>query len=510
MAVSTTLYQLIQSMTKAEKAYFKKFSYKTVQKEEQIYFSLFDAIDRQKVYNESKLIKKFHPHKITQKFSITKNYLFKLVIKSLRAYNSQKVVDDIVIDEIRNIRILLNKGLYKEGLKRIEKAKQKAASYQLHLCHLELLKLENQAIRLHNNMPQLAQNIKRNLSRERTILATYQQELEYEQLNFKIIHLLGTVGVPKKQHDYILYQNLIENQALQNNNIPKAYRSRVIFHGLRSILLAMQEQPNLAYEEGLTLINLTEDNFELSLQYPNSYIYILNNFIINCFTLEKYQESLIYIERLKNLPKRSFLYQPLAYQALIFDITTNNELEAWILMGEFEKGIENSTVIQQGLNKYEALMEAYGIIHIHYLLAICYFALGNYKEAQSLLYYIFNHYPKATQSVVIEARILNLLVLFELKEDKLLSYYLTSTYRYLSKLKNLKTTEQLTVKHIEKAMYQPSKKAVINTFKELQDTLISSNEVNNKLDKTHRKILMHINGDWIVGYDINASGSNRF
>ena len=121
MAVSTNLYQLIKSMTKAEKAYFKKFSYKTAKEENPIYFTLFDAIDRQKEYQEKKLLKKFRHHKITQNFSIAKNYLFKLIIKSLRAYNSQKIIEDIVLDDIREIRILLNKGLYKEGLNRIKK-----------------------------------------------------------------------------------------------------------------------------------------------------------------------------------------------------------------------------------------------------------------------------------------------------------------------------------------------------------------------------------------------------
>ena len=293
-------------------------------------------------------------------------------------------------------------------------------------------------MRLNNDIKKIGVHIDLNLAREKKIIANYQKELEYEQMNFKIIHLLATIGSPKKPQDVALYKTLMMSPLLENETLPQNYRTKIIYHGLRSILYAMQDEPMAAYVEGKTLIELIESNFELSLKQPNSYIYVLNNFIINCFTLKKYEDCQQHIAILKSLPNRSFLYETPLYQALIFDITTNNELEIWILLGQFEKGIEARITITACLDRYKHLIEDYGMIHIYYLLAVCHFALGLHQDAQQLLQTIFNYYPKARTSALIEAKILNLLVLFELQEDKLLTHYLTATYRYLSKLKNLK------------------------------------------------------------------------
>ena len=90
MKVSDDLFQLIKSMSKSEKGYFKKFASKHTIGEKNIYVKLFDAMDRIDEYNELLIKKKFAGEKFADKLYSTKNYLFNLILKALSSYHAEK------------------------------------------------------------------------------------------------------------------------------------------------------------------------------------------------------------------------------------------------------------------------------------------------------------------------------------------------------------------------------------------------------------------------------------
>ena len=72
MATSNALFDLIKSLTPNEKSYFKKNAYKQEKGGKNPYLQLFDAIDKQAEYDESKLLRKFAKHKMSKQFSTAK------------------------------------------------------------------------------------------------------------------------------------------------------------------------------------------------------------------------------------------------------------------------------------------------------------------------------------------------------------------------------------------------------------------------------------------------------
>ena len=54
---STDLIDLIKALSSAEKGHIKKFAFRSSSKGNHLYLSLFNDIDRQKVYNENELLK---------------------------------------------------------------------------------------------------------------------------------------------------------------------------------------------------------------------------------------------------------------------------------------------------------------------------------------------------------------------------------------------------------------------------------------------------------------------
>jgi hypothetical protein len=84
MKPSTELHDLIKSLTKSEKRFFKLHS--ALQSGDKNYLRIFDAIDKQKVYDEEALKKQFAKETFIKHLPSEKNHLYKLILKALRAY----------------------------------------------------------------------------------------------------------------------------------------------------------------------------------------------------------------------------------------------------------------------------------------------------------------------------------------------------------------------------------------------------------------------------------------
>ena len=70
--VNNALFDLIHSLTKSEKRYFKLMSSRHAIGGENNYIVLFDAIEKQSIYDEDKIFKTFKGEAFLNRFSITK------------------------------------------------------------------------------------------------------------------------------------------------------------------------------------------------------------------------------------------------------------------------------------------------------------------------------------------------------------------------------------------------------------------------------------------------------
>ena len=90
---SSSLFELIKSLTKSEKRYFKVLSSKHVIGNENKYIQLFDFIDSMEDYNEDIIIDHFKGEAFLNKFSITKARLYDHILNSLEQFHATNNVD---------------------------------------------------------------------------------------------------------------------------------------------------------------------------------------------------------------------------------------------------------------------------------------------------------------------------------------------------------------------------------------------------------------------------------
>ena len=107
---SLDLFELVKSLTKSEKRYFKLFSSRHVLGEGNSYVRLFDALDKQKEYDEDRLKRKFQ----SSRLDLLKNHLHKNILQSLSDFHANSSANA----QIQNL-IFQAEILYKKGMTRI-------------------------------------------------------------------------------------------------------------------------------------------------------------------------------------------------------------------------------------------------------------------------------------------------------------------------------------------------------------------------------------------------------
>ena len=115
------LFDLIKALNKSEKRYFTLFASRHVIGGKNNYLKLFEIIDDQKEYDEDELLRLFPKTPALKNLRLNKDYLFKLILKSMRSFNSQKNMEMQLKEMLDNIDFLFEKGFYAECEKIVEK-----------------------------------------------------------------------------------------------------------------------------------------------------------------------------------------------------------------------------------------------------------------------------------------------------------------------------------------------------------------------------------------------------
>ncbi len=118
MKNSEFLFELIHSMSKADKDNFMRHARVRGKRTDLKYVQLYRAIEGQKTYNEAALKDAFD----FANFSEAKNHLTNLILRMLAIYDEHP--ETLMQHRLTEIRILLDRSLYHFAMKRIEQARE--------------------------------------------------------------------------------------------------------------------------------------------------------------------------------------------------------------------------------------------------------------------------------------------------------------------------------------------------------------------------------------------------
>ena len=120
---------LIQSLNQTEKRYFKIYAQRHVIGKSNAYIDLFEAVEtagKKDDYNEAVIKQKLKKVIPASSYAVIKNYLYNLILKSMRAYHEDDTATHAISQRMLDIEFLMQKGLFEKALKMLNTTKQTA------------------------------------------------------------------------------------------------------------------------------------------------------------------------------------------------------------------------------------------------------------------------------------------------------------------------------------------------------------------------------------------------
>ncbi|MBI4931372.1 MAG: hypothetical protein HY841_11455 [Bacteroidetes bacterium] len=400
---TTELFDLIQSLTKAEKRHFKIYASRHVIGEENKYVKLFDAIASQKAYDEKHLLKN---ESYIRQLPLLKKRLHEAVLKSLDLFHTS--VDAEIRKLSHQAEILYEKALYEQSKKILRIAKKLSQEHELATYELEILRWETKISWAQDSM----EGIGRILSEEKNILQTLDNVTKYRTLNHKAFSIYYEHGIPRTPKLVREVKNILSNPLLKNPKLALSFESEHTYFHFHTVYNSMRQDYAKAYSFGLKKLFLFDIHPEKIKTYTNLYLGDLNDCIIFAISLKNYEKMEEHIQKLRALEHASLSERS---KTILF-FYSYHELNYYNNTGQFQKAVKRIEHLEEIFPVYGSKLTPAKRAVLYTTFAVAYFGNKNFKKSIYNLNQIRNE-PLGGVRTDIEsfAYLLYLIVHYEIK-----------------------------------------------------------------------------------------------
>lgn len=442
MKLSTELFDLIKSLSKSEKRYFKLHT--SLQGGDKNYIKLFNEIDAQCQYDELEIKEKFKDEKFVKQLTFTKNYLYRLIMKSLQAFHSDKSIDSKLCDIIQNCKLLYSRALYREFFTNIKTGKKLAEKYERFNYHLQLIEMEKvvffkKVIKYKDEKEILNQE-----SRLNEISSNFNA---YSNLIIETVNYFRLNGRIRDKSLNIFINKVKQNELMKSPDKALCILSKEAYY--RELMYLNDLQGN--FEE---MISMCEKRLEIIQSNPEPFEDRVFNYIADVLIylilinirVKKYKEAGKYIK----LADKQFnegkidetnYFMIKNYGSLILQLNQKNYKNASELVPEIISSLNNRD--KKFDNNFRILIW-FAIVKV--------LLLNNQtEEALDLNNSLLNDdIIKIRQDIKYYAELVNILIHYELKNYTLVKHLINSTLRLLERNKRSYKMENILLSFIKK------------------------------------------------------------
>lgn len=438
------LFQLIKSLTKAEKRSFKIYATRN-NSEDAKFLQLFDAIDRAKEFDEEVMISKIKDLNKAQ-LSNLKAHLYKQILVALRLNYINHNIDIQLREQIDYARILYDKGLYIQSLKVLEKAKQQSLSNSRIPLSAEILgfekMIESQYITrsLRNRADQLIEES------EQVALGIAQYH-KLSNLSLRLYGMYVKAGHVRNEHDYnaveeFFRESLQEVETSHLGFIEQHYLN--VSYAWYSLII---QDFLLQYRYAQKWVDHFRKNPTMLALEPIWYLKGMHVLLEALFILGHYNR---HEEEMQHL--RAFLENPPVrlnenLETLGFQYDFTSRINAHFMAGTFREGVKLVPELMDSLELYSSKIDPHRVLVFYYKIACLYFGAGQFEESIEYLNRIINYSDtRLREDIHCFARILSLIAHYEIGHESLVEYQIRSTYRFIRKMNDLNSVQEEVLK----------------------------------------------------------------
>ena len=434
------LFVLVKSLTKSEKRQFNLYVGRLDGNTEAKFLSLFKTLDKMKVYDERIILKSGIVAK--QQLSNLKAHLYKQLLISLRLNPAHQNIRVQIREQLDFATVLYQKGLYKQSLKLLDKAKTMALDNDEKNIAYEIVELEKVIE---------TQYITRSISTRADELSMQSKELSLQNvitsklsnLSLQLYSVLLKIGYVRNDSELKQINHYFVNRLPQYEYHSLGLREKLWLYKAHLWRSFLTQDFLQSYKYANKWVNLFKENPRIISLHPVFYLKGKNYLLESLFFIKHYQkfkEELHNFEeeiQRKNIPLNSNT------EILIFQYFNANKLHLHFLEGTFKEGEYLVDEIETKITLYKNRLDNHHIVVLYYKIACLYFGMGENKKCIAYLSKIIN--PKTVKSgedLQCFARVLNLIAHYECGMDYHLERQFKETYKFLLKMENLQAVQK--------------------------------------------------------------------
>ncbi|MFN8394423.1 MAG: hypothetical protein U0176_07095 [Bacteroidia bacterium] len=428
------LFQLIKSMTRGEKRGFTILAQQT--SGDKKYLKLFEVIDNLDEYDEQRILKKFkRDPKFEKQFPYNKNYLYNAILNSLAYFHKGHEAEMASIT--LHIRILLEKNLYHQAKKLLNKAKESALQLEKFEDLIKILSIESDILKVTENEKVLGAALHDVDFATKLAVDKLSNISAFRQLdNQAYVMALSRISA-RKEDEQGEAKQMLQHPLLQEESMALSNRARILFNEIHRRLAYFLDDHESALKYARQAVALYEGVPDIMEGYKSSYLKQYRLFAHHLVWIEGPEAALPSIARLKDVPVST----P-AERVARFDLYYLYSLALIVGLGDRA----NEEFMQELALEYDALENDLAVsqrLLANYLLADYYVVHGEYSPALFWTNRFLNH-PRTNLRTDLQAgmRLVNLLIHFELGNYDLMEYHLKSAYRYIYKQERMHRYER--------------------------------------------------------------------
>lgn len=478
MTVSDDLFQIIKSLTKAEKIYFKKFASLFKDKNSSNYLRLFNEIGKQAlagdVYDEEKIKKGNYSGKFLKNISYHKNYLYNMIMTSLSVFKKDNKDSIPLRNLLSQSEILFDKLLYSQSLKMLLRAKKKAIDSENYFYLPEILNKERIMSKYSQSNEEISKMRVKNFGEIYNSIGVLKNSIDYYNLHDYMSNNTGKTGTgfSRNEKEHSELEKFFANPLLKDVSNAKTFFSKTIFNNLNLHYCIIKNDFEQAYIIAKRNVELWEKNLDKAGGNFDNYTVALNNLLTSEIRTKRFNDCELTAAKMKELPIKYPKYISEKNRVFIFYSTSVLMISKYNESLEVEEIRRHYDEVMKYIHLYENKIEVKKKIILYFFLAMSNFMLEDYQKCVYWTGKIINLYKtEFSEDYQCYARLIHLISYFELGFFDSLEYALKSTYHFMSKRNRVYKYEDIILKYLRNSFKIKTNAELIDMFSEMKNEM---------------------------------------
>ncbi|MCX4359508.1 MAG: hypothetical protein OSJ22_07735 [Rikenellaceae bacterium] len=439
------LFDLIRSLTKAEKRNFKLYA--TRQGDANAKFIvLFDAMEAMDVYDEQKLMKRCGITK--SQIANIKAHLYRQILVSVRLIGVSHSLRMQLSEQIDFARILYDKGLHGQCLRVLDKAKKIAVESGQSTIALEIVEFEK-TVETHH----LARTSTRadQLSAQTTELCErIEVSNKLSNIAVQLYNLHLKLGYVRSQRDLCMVTDFFKPQIDSFSEMELSFIEQVQLAQARMWYAHILHDFPACFRYSRRIIELFDNNGHLKPLYYDYYLKAYSRYLESLFLTRNWRRLSSAIDRyekaIEDIVTINTNASILSYLALYL-----HRVNLYLMEGSFTSGISIVADVERYISSAGSYLDTHYKMLLYYKIACLYFGAADYRKC---IYYLERIISVRDQSIRRDlqcfARMLNLIASYEAGLDYNLDYQIRNVYTFIIKMNDMHGVQKVLISFLKR------------------------------------------------------------